>query len=60
MKKTPKYNVVVSDDAWDMLGLHTHFLARVSPDAARRLSEAIDKAICSLDAMPGRYPLFER
>ncbi len=58
MGKTPKYDVVVSDRARQMLGVHMRFLANVSPLAARKAKTAIIEAIRSLAVMPGRYPFF--
>ncbi|MDR0361256.1 MAG: type II toxin-antitoxin system RelE/ParE family toxin [Planctomycetota bacterium] len=58
MAETPKYNVVVSERARQMLGMHIRFLAQVSPPAARKAKTAIIKAIRSLAVMPGRYPFF--
>ncbi len=62
MKKKPnqpKHNVVVLKRAWQMLGAHMRFLAKVSPEAAQKTRETLVEAIRSLDVMPERYPFFE-
>ncbi len=41
-----------------MLGLHVRFLAKVSPQAARKTQAALMRAMRSLASMPGRYPFF--
>lgn len=59
MAKTPKHNVVVSDRARQMLGVHVRFLAQASPPAARKAKTAIVEAIRSLTVMPGRFLFFD-
>lgn len=59
MKKTPKYDVIISERARQMLGLHVRFLANVNPEAARKAKETIIKAVRSLAFMPGRFPFFD-
>lgn len=61
MKKTPqhpRHNVVVLKRAWQMLGAHMRFLARVSPEAAQKTRNTLLEAMRSLAVMPGRYPFF--
>lgn len=41
-----------------MLGKHMAFIAEKDPDAARRLTAELLKAIRALDHMPERYPFF--
>ena len=55
MDKRPKYRMIVSDRARNMLGLHIRFLANVSPVAARKTKTEIIKEICSLEFMPERF-----
>lgn len=55
MEKTPKYKIIISERAKRMLGVHIHFLANVSPPAARAAKEAIIKSIRSLSVMPERF-----
>jgi plasmid stabilization system protein ParE len=59
MEKTLRYKVIVSDRARQMLGVHIRFLAKVSPDAARKIKSDIVKAIRSLVTMPQRFPFFD-
>jgi plasmid stabilization system protein ParE len=59
MAKTPQYNVIVSDRARHMLGVHICFLAKVSAGAARRTKTGILKAVRSLDEKPERFPFLE-
>ncbi len=58
MKKQQRYNVIVSERAWQMLGAHVRFLAQASPAAARKAQDALVRALRSLADMPGRYPFF--
>ena len=55
MKKMPQYDVIVSDRAQHMLGIHVRFLAGASPSAARRVKVEIMKVIRSLSTMPQRF-----
>lgn len=55
MGKTPRFNVIVSERARQMLGVHMRFLANVSPAAAQKAKADILKAIRSLAVMPGRF-----
>ncbi|MCH5192522.1 MAG: type II toxin-antitoxin system RelE/ParE family toxin [Oscillospiraceae bacterium] len=51
-----EYHVIVSDRAASELRNHVRFLARVSPDAAKRLHKEIIDEIKTLSFMPERYP----
>lgn len=59
MEKAPRYNVIVSDRARQMLGIHVRFLANVNAAAARKTKSEILKAIRSLGAMPERSPFLD-
>ncbi len=50
------HKVIVSDTAGQLLLRHMRFLAGQSADAARQATEALLRAIQSLDTMPERYP----
>jgi plasmid stabilization system protein ParE len=56
MEKKPRYNVIVSDRARQMLARHVRFLAQKSPSAARRTKNELVDAIRSLYTMPERFP----
>lgn len=56
MEKTPRFKVLVSERARQMLAGHVRFLAEKSPDAARRTKNELLQAIRSLEQMPERYP----
>lgn len=58
MKKPPRYNVVVSERARQMVHVHMRFLAKVSPESAQKTRKTIGEAIRSLAVMPERYPFF--
>ena len=60
MAKQSKYHVVVSPRATRMLVSHAAFLARVSIDAAERLTDEFEKSASSLEGMPHRCPWFEQ
>ena len=53
-----KFDVVISDEAYKMLGEYMQVIADKDPDAARRLTSELIEAISSLDHMPQRYPFF--
>ncbi|MFC6457907.1 MULTISPECIES: type II toxin-antitoxin system RelE/ParE family toxin [Paenibacillaceae] len=59
MEKMPRYKIVVSDRARQMLAVHVRFLAEKSPDAARKTKNELLQAIRSLAQMPERYPFLE-
>ena len=54
-----KYRVAISGEARRMLTEHVFFLARINPEAAKRLQKKLMDAIRSLDTMPERYPYLE-
>lgn len=56
MEKEPKYRVVVSERARQMLVGHVRFLAQKSPAAARKAKNDLMAAIRSLHQMPKRFP----
>lgn len=53
-----KYNVVISERAKEMLGMHIRFLAQVNKGAAARLKGRLMEQIRSLTDFPQRYPFF--
>ncbi len=59
MEKMPRYKIVVSDRARQMLAVHVRFLAEKSPDAARKTKNELLHAIRSLAQMPEHYPFLE-
>lgn len=59
MEKKPRYKIIVSDRARQMLATHVRFLAEKSPDAARKTKNELLYAIRSLAQMPERYPFLE-
>lgn len=54
-----QYRVIVSDRAKRMLGEHIRFLAKVSPDAARKKKQQIMTELRSLSHWPQRFPFFD-
>ena len=56
MEKKPRYEVIISDRARQMLGGHVRFLAQKSPTAARKTKNELMSSIRSLSIMPERYP----
>ena len=54
-----KYNIIVSEKAKYMLGLHIKFLAKVNKEAASNKKAQILKAIRSLSVLPEKYPFFD-
>ncbi|CAM3465334.1 type II toxin-antitoxin system RelE/ParE family toxin [Marinicrinis lubricantis] len=59
MEKMPRYKIIVSDRARQMLATHVRFLAEKSPDAARKTKNELLHAIRSLARLPERYPFQE-
>ena len=53
-----KYQVIISDRAREMLGLHLRFLAQVNKSAAVKLKQRFLEELRSLQEMPQRYPFF--
>src|SRR5690606_17573499 len=56
MESPPRYNVLVSDRARQMLAAHIRFLAEKIPEAARKTKNELTGSIRSLSRMPDRYP----
>ena len=56
MEQQNKYRVIVAERASQMLVSHTAFLAKVSPEAAERLTAEFEKTANSLELMPQRCP----
>lgn len=54
-----KYNVIISDKAKRMLGMHIRFIAQVDKEAAKSKKQQIMTAIRSLTKMPQRFPFLE-
>lgn len=59
MEQTPRYKVIVSDRARQMLGIHIRFLANVSPASARKTKTEIMKVIRSLNTVPQRFSFLD-
>lgn len=59
MAKTPKYRVIVSNRAKQMLAIHIHFITNVNKKAAVEKKKEILAAMHSLSQMPQRFPFFE-
>lgn len=59
MEQKPKYRVIVSDRARQMLANHVRFLAPKSPSASRKVKNELMDAIRSLHQMPERFPFLE-
>lgn len=53
-----KYQVIISDRAKEMLGMHIRFLAQVNKPAAAKLKKRLIGEIRSLQELPHRYPFF--
>ena len=51
-----KYNVIISDRVTAMFVNHIKFLARVSPEAAKKLHREIIAEAKALELMPKSYP----
>ncbi len=56
MEKKPRYKVIVSDRARQMLAGQIHFLAQESLAATRRTKDELIGHIRSLATMPERFP----
>jgi plasmid stabilization system protein ParE len=59
MEKKPRYKVIVSDRARQMLAGHVRFLAQKSPTTARKVKNDLIDAIRSLQQMPERFPFLD-
>lgn len=55
----PKYNVIVSDRARQMLGQQIRFMATISTSAAQKTQKSLVEAMRSLETMPGRFPFLD-
>lgn len=53
-----KYQVIISDRAKEMLGMHLRFLAQVNRSASAKLKDRFVEELRSLQEMPQRYPFF--
>ena len=53
-----KYNVIISERAKEMLGMHIRFLAQINKPAAIKLKSRLIEEMRSLQQMPERYPFF--
>ena len=53
------YNVIISDKAKRMLGMHIRFMAQVNKRAAAAKKKEIMDAMKSLKRMPERFPFCE-
>ena len=56
MDQQNKYQVIVSEQAANMLISHAAFLAQSSIQAAEKLIEAFEQAAKGLETMPQRHP----
>lgn len=56
MENSPRYKVIVSVRAFQMLAGHVRFLAHKSPAAARNTKRQLLSSIRSLCRMPQRFP----
>lgn len=54
-----KYQVIVSDRAKRMLGVHIRFMVQANKDAAIAQKKTLMAAMRSLSQMPQRFPFFE-
>ena len=53
-----RYQVIISDRARQMLGMHIRFLGQVNKPAAVKLKKRFLEELRSLQEMPQRYPFF--
>jgi len=62
MEKHPHeglFKVIIADRARQMLAEHIHFLAQISPSAARKTKNSLLEAIRSLQQLPERCPFLQ-
>ena len=59
MSNMPKYNVLVSGRARDLLFEHARFLAQVSVQAAEKLFDQFEDRVSSLEEMPERCAFYD-
>lgn len=55
-----RHKVIISSVVYDDLNTHLYFLAKTSPQAARKLKSTIVKDIRSLADFPDRNPIYDR
>ena len=53
-----KYQVIISDRAKEMLGMHLRFLTQINRPASVKLKDRFVEELRSLQEMPQRYPFF--
>ena len=56
MSKETKYQVIISDKAKQMIGMHIRFMAQVNREAASSKRKELIAAMRSLEQMPQRFP----
>ena len=54
-----RYDVIVSDSAWEILSAHVCFLAEVDPKAAKKTQKKLMDAFMSLQELPERFPFLD-
>ena len=59
MNKDIEYEVIVSDNAKRMLGMHMRFIAQVNRNSAITQKKKILTALHSLSHFPQRFPFFD-
>ena len=59
MNNMPKYHVLVTGRARDMLFEHARFLAQVSIQAAEKLFDQFEDRVSSLEEMPERCAFYD-
>lgn len=59
MTKEKRYQVIVSDRAKQMLGLHIQFMAQINREAAVRTKGRLIQGMRSLSTMPQRFPFLD-
>lgn len=59
MSDLPKYQVLVSGRARDMLFEHARFLAQVSIEAGESLFDQFEEKVESLETMPERFAYYD-
>lgn len=59
MAENKRYQVIISDRAKRMLGIHIRFMAQVNKEAAAAKKKEIVTAMRSLSQMPQRFPFFD-
>ncbi|MBQ4487571.1 MAG: type II toxin-antitoxin system RelE/ParE family toxin [Oscillospiraceae bacterium] len=54
-----RYNVIISQNVYEMLGRHAAFIAKVNVNAAKKLAVSFKSAAESLKQMPERFPIYK-